>query len=53
MKKSTGDVRVLLGKKKKCKKGWKKVSWTKAGPTGKSGVSGGPGATGPGRPWAR
>ncbi|HPE11224.1 MAG: hypothetical protein H6524_04015 [Actinobacteria bacterium] len=49
VKKSTGDVRVLLGKKKKkkCKKGWKKVSWTKAGPTGKSGSPGSPGATGP------
>ncbi|MEZ5158158.1 MAG: hypothetical protein R2687_04910 [Candidatus Nanopelagicales bacterium] len=49
VKKSTGDVRLLLGKKKKkkkCKKGWKKVSWTKAGPTGKSGSPGGPGAAG-------
>jgi hypothetical protein len=48
VKKSTGDVRLLLGKnkKKKCKKGWKKVSWTKAGPRGKSGSPGGPGDVG-------
>ncbi len=49
VKKSTGEVRLLLGKKKKkkkCKKGWKKVSWTKAGPAGNSGSPGGPGAAG-------
>jgi hypothetical protein len=50
VKKSTGEVRFLVGKKKKkkkCKKGWKKVSWTKAGPKGGPGVSGPTGATGP------
>ncbi|MCU0295910.1 MAG: hypothetical protein MUD05_07635 [Candidatus Nanopelagicales bacterium] len=40
VKKSTGEVRILLGKPKKCKKGWKKTSWTKAGPTGAKGSDG-------------
>ena len=40
VKKSNGDVRILLGKKKKCKKGWKKTSWSKAGPTGSKGPDG-------------
>ncbi|MEZ5184900.1 MAG: hypothetical protein R2720_04070 [Candidatus Nanopelagicales bacterium] len=40
VKKSTGEMRLLLGKKKKCKKGWKKLTWTKAGPTGKAGLPG-------------
>ena len=50
VKKSTGEVRFLVGKKKKkkkCKKGWKKVSWTKAGPKGGPGAPGPTGATGP------
>ena len=43
VKKSTGEMRLLLGKKKKCKKGWKKTSWTKAGPRGGKGAHGVPG----------
>ncbi len=43
VKKSTGEMRLLLGKKK-CKKGWKKTTWTKKGPRGDQGT---PGATGP------
>ncbi|TXH32369.1 MAG: hypothetical protein E6Q91_01405 [Actinobacteria bacterium] len=42
VKKKTGDVRILTGKKK-CKKGWKKVSWNqkgKTGPQGKQGAQG-------------
>ena len=42
VKKSSGEMRLLLGKSKKCKKGWKKTTWTKAGPTGSKGP-GGPG----------
>ncbi len=41
--KSSGEMRLLLGKKKKCAKGWKKVSWRKSGPRG---AKGSPGATG-------
>jgi hypothetical protein len=40
VKKSTGEVRILLGKPKKCKKGWKKTTWTKAGPIGAKGSDG-------------
>ncbi|MBK6764127.1 MAG: hypothetical protein IPG68_13010 [Micrococcales bacterium] len=40
VKKSTGEMRLLLGKSKKCKKGWKKRTWTKAGPTGGMGPDG-------------
>lgn len=41
VKKSTGEMRMLLGKKKtKCKKGWKKQTWTKAGPKGSAGGTG-------------
>ena len=39
VKKKTGEVRIVTGKKK-CKKGWKKRSWTKAGPTGSKGADG-------------
>jgi hypothetical protein len=41
--KSTGELRILTGKKK-CKKGWKKISWNKKGATG---PQGNPGAQGP------
>lgn len=44
VKKSTGELRMLTGKKKKCKKGWKKVSWNQKGDTG---PQGNPGAQGP------
>lgn len=40
VKKSTGEMRLLLGKKKKCGKGWKKTSWTKSGPRGDQGSQG-------------
>lgn len=40
VKKSTGEVRLLVGKSKKCKKGWKKTKWTKAGPQGAKGPDG-------------
>jgi hypothetical protein len=40
VKKSTGEVRLLLGKSKKCKKGWKKTKWTKSGPQGAKGPDG-------------
>jgi len=43
VKKSTGEMRLLLGKSKKCKKGWKKRTWTKAAPTGAKGPDGIPG----------
>lgn len=43
VKKSTGEVRLLLGKSKKCKKGWKKRTWTKSGPSGTKGPDGVPG----------
>jgi hypothetical protein len=45
VKKSTGETRMLVGKAKKCKKGWKKVTWGKKAPTGDAGI---PGAQGPG-----
>lgn len=45
VKKSTGETRMLVGKAKKCKKGWKKVTWGKKAPTGDAGL---PGAQGPG-----
>ena len=38
--KSTGEMRILLGKPKKCQKGWKKVTWTKAAPKGDKGAAG-------------
>lgn len=37
VKKSTGEMRMT---KKKCKKGWKRISWTKSGPTGDKGPTG-------------
>jgi hypothetical protein len=40
VKKSTGEVRLLQGKSKKCKKGWKKTTWTKSGPQGAKGPDG-------------
>lgn len=40
VKKSNGEMRLLLGKSKKCKKGEKKRTWTKAGPTGGKGPDG-------------
>lgn len=40
VKKSTGELRMLTGKKKKCKKGWKKVSWNQKGDTGPQGNQG-------------
>lgn len=39
VKKSTGEVRILTGRKK-CKKGWKKVSWNHKGETGPQGNQG-------------
>ena len=44
VKKSTGELRILSGKKKKCKKGWKKVTWNQKGDPG---PQGNPGAQGP------
>lgn len=46
VKKSTGEMRILLGKQKKCQKGWKKTTWTKAGPKGRKGPAGPDGAAG-------
>ena len=42
VKKKTGEVRVLSAKKasKKCKKGWKKVSWNQQGAQGDKGAAG-------------
>lgn len=40
IKKKTGEVKILSGSKKKCKKGWKKASWNKQGPQGKTGPKG-------------
>lgn len=40
VKKSSGEMRVLLGKSKKCQKGWKKQTWKKAGPKGPAGSTG-------------
>jgi len=44
VKKSSGEMRLLLGKQKKCAKGWKKTTWTKAGPRGAKGSVGATGA---------
>jgi hypothetical protein len=44
VKKSSGEMRLLLGKKKKCAKGWKKTTWTKSGPRGAKGSVGATGA---------
>lgn len=40
VKKSTGEMRILLGKTKTCTKGWKKRTWTKSGPKGPAGATG-------------
>jgi hypothetical protein len=40
VKKSTGEVRLLVGGTTKCKKGWKKTTWKKAGPRGDKGPDG-------------
>jgi len=52
--KRSGDLRFLTGtKKKKCKRGWKKVTWNAKGAPGSTGPSGntGPGgSTGPAGP---
>lgn len=44
VKKSTGEVRLMLGKSKKCKKGWKKTTWSKVAPKGSKGPDGPAGA---------
>lgn len=44
VKKATGEMRMMGADMKKCKKGWRKLSWTKAGPVGEAGA---PGAQGP------
>ena len=45
VKKKTGEMRMLTGtKKRKCAKGWKKVTWNQEGPQGSTGS---PGSTGP------
>lgn len=40
VKKKTGEMRMTS---KKCKKGWKRITWTKSGPTGDKGPAGGTG----------
>jgi len=40
VKKKTGEIRIQTGKKKKCKKGWKKASWNQKGDTGPQGNQG-------------
>jgi hypothetical protein len=50
VKKSNGKVKILTSKKKqkkKCKKGWKKVSWNQTGATGPTGPVGATGPQGP------
>ncbi|MEZ5159209.1 MAG: hypothetical protein R2687_10295 [Candidatus Nanopelagicales bacterium] len=44
VKKSDGTLKIL--KKKKCKKGWKKVTWGTKGPAGQNGSSGSNGVNG-------
>lgn len=46
--KKSGATKVLLGvkAKKKCAKGWTKMTWNVAGPAGKNGANGANGATG-------
>jgi hypothetical protein len=46
VKKSSGETKMVK-KNKKCKKGWKKVSWSATGPTGAIGPVGPAGAMGP------
>lgn len=46
--KKSGDIRFLTGtKKRKCKKGWKKITWNQQGAQGPQGPQGNTGATGP------
>jgi len=46
VKKGDGQT-TMVKKKTKCKKGWKKVSWSKNGPTGPAGPTGANGPAGP------
>lgn len=46
VKKSTGEMRMMTKGMTKCKKGWKKLTWTKSGPAGNPGATGGQGSTG-------
>ena len=46
VKKSDGQTKMVK-KNKKCKKGWKKVSWSQTGPTGPTGAAGANGPAGP------
>ncbi len=46
VKKSTGEMRMMTKGMTKCKKGWKKLTWSKAGPTGNSGAPGAQGTAG-------
>lgn len=47
VKKKTGEIRFLTGtKKRKCKKGWKKVTWNQRGSQGSPGPQGPQGNTG-------
>ncbi len=46
VKKSSGETKMVK-KNKKCKKGWKKVTWSATGPTGATGPVGPAGAMGP------
>ncbi|MFN8183134.1 MAG: hypothetical protein U0R23_01790 [Candidatus Nanopelagicales bacterium] len=47
VKKSSGAVKILTPKPKKCKKGWVKTAWNTRGPSGSNGVNGGQGPAGP------
>lgn len=38
--KKSGELRILLKASKKCKKGWSKISFDEAGPTGATGATG-------------
>jgi len=44
--KGKGTLRVVRNAKVKCPKGWKKTSWSAAGPGGSQGTTGSPGETG-------
>lgn len=44
--KRTGDLRVLLGSKTKCRRGERKIVWNVQGPTGETGATGPTGAAG-------
>lgn len=45
--KKTGDLRLLAGKKKRCRKGERKITWAKKGPRGLVGPAGASGPQGP------